>query len=181
MNLEKLSSQLSSQLTGEAGQIPPVQDWNPPYCGEMDLTIKKDGNWFYNGTIFKRDRLVKLLASVLKKEGEEHFLVTPVEKIKIVVEDAPFIITQWRWSESKNSTMVLTTNVNDEFELNAEHPMLLGADDSLYIEVRYGLLAKVHRNVYYQWVGMATEQKKGAQTEIYILSAGQPFVLGSYE
>ena len=102
------------------------------------------------------------------------------KKIKIVVEDAPFLITQWRWSDSKLDTMILTTNVNDEFELNTEHPMLLGGDDSLYVEVRHGLLAKVHRNVYYQWVDMATEQKKGGHTEITILSAGQPFVLGSY-
>lgn len=174
MNLERISS----QLTGEAGKIPPVQEWDPPYCGEIDLIIKRDGNWFFNGTIFKRDRLVKLLASVLKKEENEHFLVTPVEKIKITVEDAPFIITQWQWSDSTQETMILTTNVNDEFELTANHPMILGEDDSLYIEVRYGLMAKVHRNVYYQWVGIAMEEKKGTHTEIYILSSGQPFVLG---
>lgn len=174
MNLERISS----QLTGEAGKIPPVQEWDPPYCGEIDLTIKGDGNWFFNGTIFKRDRLVKLLASVLKKEENEHFLVTPVEKIKITVEDAPFIITQWRWRDSTNDAMILTTNVNDEFELDAVHPILMGANDTLYVEVRHGLLAKVHRNVYYQWIDLAQERVVDASTEIYIRSAGVDFILG---
>ena len=67
--------------------MPPVHLWDPPYCGEIDITIKRDGTWIHEGTPIGRPGLVRLFASILKKEGEQHFLVTPVEKVGIVVED----------------------------------------------------------------------------------------------
>ena len=97
MSLESITHQLSSKGITSTPKIPPVEEWNPDYCGEMDLQIKANGDWFYTGTIFKRANLVKLLASVLKMEGDEYYLVTPVEKIKITVDDAPFVLTEWHW------------------------------------------------------------------------------------
>lgn len=174
MSLEKITG----QLTGHENKVPPVELWDPPYCGEIDIVIKADGSWFYNGTIFKRIRLVKLLASVLKKEGEEYFLVTPVEKIKITVEDAPFVLTKWDWLNENKTDMAVSTHLDDEFILSAEHPLTLDERGNMYVTVRRNLFAKVHRNVYYQWVELAKEVETEKGTEMMFSSAGADFSLG---
>lgn len=181
MSLEKITEQISNSKQGAAGKIPPVELWDPPFCGDIDLVIKSDGSWFYNGTVFKRLSLVKLFASVLKKEQENYYLVTPVEKIGIVVEDAPFLITQWQWLDSEQSKLQVTTNLDDTFELSNEHPISLDKSGNLYVRVRRNLLAKVHRNVYYQWVDMASEESNKNGTELCLYSAETRFVLGVLE
>jgi hypothetical protein len=174
MSLDKITAQIKAQ----GDKIPPVELWNPDYCGEIDLQIKANGDWFYAGTIFKRPALVKLLASVLKKEQDEYYLVTPVEKIKITVEDAPFVLTQWRWQDESQSTMVVTNNVGNEFTLDNNHPITINDNGELYVTVRRELLAKVHRNVYYQWVDLAKEVNTDKDTELIFNSAGYQFSLG---
>ena len=174
MSLESLTAQIKAQ--GE--KLPPVELWNPDYCGEMDLSIKANGDWFYAGTIFKRLALVKLLSSVLKKEGDEFFLVTPVEKIKITVDDAPFVLTQWHWQDDSQTIMVVSNNVGDEFILDANHPMIINENGELYVNVRRNLLAKVHRNIYYQWIDLAREIKSDKGTELVFTSADYDFILG---
>ena len=178
MSLEAITNQLSKQDASSQNKIPPVEDWNPEYCGEIDLQIKANGDWFYAGTIFKRANLVKLLASVLKKEADDYFLVTPVEKIKISVEDAPFVLTQWYWQDESQTTMCVKNNVGDEFVLNAEHPLSANKAGELYITVRRNLLAKVHRNVYYQWIDLAKEVQTKKGTELIFKSANCQFSLG---
>jgi len=180
MSLDNLFAQLDGQLTGESSKLPPVELWNPAYCGEMDLVIKANGEWFYNGTPFKRLRLVKLLASVLKKENGEYYLVTPVEKIKIQVEDMPFVLTQWQWQDQAHGKMLVATHLGDEFVLNEEHPLLLNENDEPYVMVRRNLQAKVHRNVYYQWLEQATERQAENCVELVLESDGQQFVIGRY-
>ncbi|MEW6990563.1 DUF1285 domain-containing protein [Colwelliaceae bacterium 6441] len=183
MSLEKLSSQINASSDGKKQTLPPVELWNPPYCGEIDLIIKANGDWFYNGTIFKRQSLVKLLASVLiceknDNQGDEYFLVTPVEKIKITVEDAPFVLTQWHWLDEKKQTMQVATNLGDEFILDAEHGLSIDETGALYVTVRRNLTARVHRNVYYQWVDLASQVKTKQGTELVFLSEGCQFSLG---
>ncbi|HAD48948.1 MAG TPA: DUF1285 domain-containing protein, partial [Idiomarina sp.] len=90
MSLEKLFEQL------ESTQHAPTEKWDPPYCGEIPLRIKANGDWEYQGSKINRQRLVNLFASVLTRENEDYFLVTPVEKVKIQVDDAPFIVTEWQ-------------------------------------------------------------------------------------
>lgn len=153
MSLEKIAEAIKASES----KIPPVEKWNPDYCGEIDLEIKQDGSWFYNGSIFKRMSLVKLFASVLKKEADEYYLVTPVEKIKIRVEDYPFLITQWQWLDSEQTVMQVTTNLDDRFILDKHHPVTVNSDGLLSVIVRRNLSAKVHRNVYYQWIEIAKE------------------------
>ena len=121
MSLEKITAQIKAQ----GNKIPPVELWDPDYCGEMDLQIKSNGDWYYAGTIFKRATLVKLLASVLKKEADDYFLVTPVEKIKITVEDVPFVLTEWHWQDENNTTMVVSNNIGDTFTLDNQHTITL--------------------------------------------------------
>lgn len=186
MSLDKLSSQLANQKrSGEKIKLPPVEQWNPPYCGEIDLQIKANGDWYYGGTIFKRLSLVKLFASVLIREvsenSDDYFLVTPVEKVKISVEDAPFLLTQWQWLDDAKTMMQGTTNLGDELVLDSEHPLTLAGDGSLYIAVRRNLLAKVHRNVYYQWVDLAKETMTEKGTELVFNSADCQFSLGVIE
>ncbi|TMM47888.1 DUF1285 domain-containing protein [Colwellia ponticola] len=178
MSLEKISAQLSRNKKS----LPPVESWNPPYCGEIDIQIKANGDWFYDGSIFKRLPLVKLFASVLIKEinseVSEYFLVTPVEKVKIKVDDAPFVLTQWRWLDEGQTIMQVTTNLDDEFILNADHPLLVTEQGDLYVTVRRNLTAKVHRNVYYQWADIAKETKTEQGTEMIFSSADCQFSLG---
>lgn len=174
MSLEKISAQIKQS----EGKLPPVHLWDPDYCGEIDLEVKADGSWFYNGTIFKRMSLVKLLASVLKKEADDYFLVTPVEKIKISVEQAPFVLTQWRWADAEQTVMAATTNLDDELLLDANHPLTIDDEGNLLVEVRAGLKAKVHRNVYYQWIDLAKEITIDGRDAMAFESAGEHFVIG---
>lgn len=179
MSLEAITSQLSAKGISTSNKIPPVEDWDPEYCGEMDLQIKSNGDWFYTGTIFKRLNLVKLLASVLKFEDDEYYLVTPVEKIKINVDDAPFVLTEWHWQDESHTNMCVKNNVGDEFVLDAEHPLSTNEAGELYVIVRRNLLAKIHRNVYYQWIDLAKEVQKKNGTELVFHSAGCEFSLGT--
>jgi hypothetical protein len=182
MSLDKLSA----QLTSSNKSLPPVESWNPPYCGEIDIHIKANGDWFYAGTIFKRLPLVKMFASVLIKEVtkigseyiEAYFLVTPVEKVKIKVDDAPFMLTQWCWLDENKTNMQVSTNLGDEFILNAEHPLMVNENGDLYVTVRRNLLAKVHRNVYYQWAEIAKEKQTKNGTELVFESGEHQFSLG---
>lgn len=178
MSLEKLSSQLSGHLSGSKKKLPPVDEWHPDFCGDINLQIKANGNWFYNGTLFKRLSLVKLFASVLKKEDDKYFLVTPVEKIGIQVDDVPFVLTNWHWQDNNQQIMIVSTNLDDEFILDAKHPLTLTENGDLYVTVRRNLLAKVHRNVYYQWVDIAKEVQTNNGTELMVYSANEKFSLG---
>jgi len=179
MSLALITSQLKKQGKG----LPPVESWNPPYCGKIDIHIKANGDWFHEGSAFKRLPLVKMFASVLIKEvnnnAEEYFLVTPVEKVKIQVDDAPFVLTQWHWLDEKESIMQVSTNLDDEFILNEAHPLTVSDNGDLYVTVRRNLMAKVHRNVYYQWAGIAREQQTNNGTDLVFSSAECQFVLGS--
>ena len=184
MSLENISAQLNMAHNTKPGSkrtLPPVDQWNPPYCGEINLQIKANGDWFYEGTVFKRLALVKLLASVLKLEDDDYFLVTPVEKIKISVDDAPFVLTQWHWQDKMQTTMVVANNVGDEFILDANHPLIINEFGELYVTVRRNLLAKVHRNIYYQWVDLAKEIQTTKGTELIFTSADCQFSLGVLE
>ncbi len=186
MSKEKSIATLSDQLGdfngGKKKALPPVESWNPAYCGEIDIQIKADGSWFHNGTVFTRHALVKLFASVLICENKEnkageYFLVTPVEKVKIVVDDAPFVLIQWQWLDETQQIMEVMTNIGDRFILDDKHKFQL-VNGSLYVNVRRNLLAKVHRNVFYQWADFAKECVTEQGTELVFFSDGCRFSLG---
>src|SRR5918911_2132864 len=109
--LERLTAALG---TGAAKGPPPVERWNPPYCGEIDMRIAADGTWFYNGTPIGRPALVRLFASILRKDPERHVLVTPVERVGIAVEDAPFQAVEMAIEgEGAGRQVAFRTNVDD--------------------------------------------------------------------
>lgn len=181
MSLDNIFAQLDQHLTGEEQKVPPVELWDPEFCGEIDLKINANGEWFYMGTPFKRISLVKLFASVLKKEADEYFLVTPVEKIKITVEDAPFLITRWEWQDDiAHSTLLIATNLGDEFLLNDQHKLRLDDTGNIYITVRRNLEAKVHRNVYYQLIEEAKQLEHQGTTRLVLESAHKTYTIGEF-
>lgn len=175
MSLESISKQLKDQ----ADSLPPVESWDPPYCGEMDLTIKADGQWFYHGSTISRERLVRLFSTVIKKQDNDYFLVTPVEKLKINVEDKPFVITHWQWLKDLSpKTIELTTNVGDKVLLDHEHALQLDKNQNLQVKIRRNLFASIHRNVFYQWAEIADSIDNEQGQQLVINSAGVAHSLG---
>jgi hypothetical protein len=135
----------------------PVHLWNPPYCGEIDMRIARDGTWFYNGTPIGRPALVQLFASVLRKDPERFVLVTPVERVGIKVEDAPFLgVELQRQGEGQSQSLRLRTNVEDWVEISPENPLKFLPGDSgglkPYALVRGDLWALVKRALFYDLV-----------------------------
>ena len=106
-------------VAARAKGLPPVHLWNPPFCGDIDLRIARDGTWFYGGTPIGRLPLVKLFASILRKDPEGFRLVTPVEKVGITVEDAPFLAVEMK--VERGSMLSFRTNVDDWVEAGADH------------------------------------------------------------
>ncbi|MCK0168211.1 DUF1285 domain-containing protein [Jannaschia sp. S6380] len=141
---------------------PPVHLWDPPYCGEIDITIKRDGTWIHEGTPIGRPALVRLFASILKKEGDRHFLVTPVEKVGLTVEDTPFVAIDF---EVADGVVTFETNVGDRVAAGPEHPIRVDlAEDgepAPYVEVRRGLEALIDRKSFYRLVELG--ERSGGQ------------------
>lgn len=156
-------------------KFPPVHLWNPEHVGRIDMRIDRVGDWYHEGSRIERQPLVDLFATILRKEDDEYFLVTPVEKMAIEVDDAPFIATDFEVvGELEATDLVFTTNVGDHVVADCDHALRM-ADGRPYLHVRDGLEALVHRNVYYRLVDVAIEQE-GA---LYVYSRGARFSLGS--
>ena len=177
MDLASLQSQLASTESG----LPPVDKWDPPFCGDLDIVIKRDGTWFYQGTPIGRKALVKLFAGVLKKENDDYFLVTPVEKVGIRVEDAPFLVTEW---DTQDGVIVVTTNVGDSCILGEDHPVELRIDSASntevpYINIRRNLWARCHQNVFYQWAEIGQEKQDTDTHYLSLQSGDYEFSLGT--
>ncbi len=150
--------------------LPPVHLWNPPFCGDIDIEIRRDGTWFYLGTPIGRAGLVKLFSSILKREGDAYFLVTPVEKVGIRVEDAPFVAVDVE-AEGTGRARRLTfrTHVDDVVTAGPDHPIRVTRDPATgepapYVLVRAGLEALIDRKTFYRLVELgAHEPHQGAR------------------
>jgi len=160
--------------------LPPVHLWNPPFCGDLDIVVKADGRWIHEGGEIKRPKMVKLFSSILRKEGDSYFLVTPVEKVGITVEDAPFVATEVS-CEGSGETQVLTftTHVDDVVTADADHPIRVEIDPetdepSPYVMVRAGLEARIDRKSFYRMVEMGIE--KGSWFGVYSGGAFFPLI-----
>jgi uncharacterized protein len=152
-------SQLSAFLASEQTALRPLEMWNPPYCGMMDLTIQANGIWMHEGTPINRPELVKLFASVLWREKDRYFLKSPVEKIGITVEDLPFQAVDLQMTqENGHKDLLFRTNVDDVVRAGADHPLSFktGKDGQMRpaLLVRRNLFARVTRTLYYELVEM---------------------------
>ncbi len=149
-------------VTGGAKGLPPVHLWNPPYCGDIDMRIAADGTWFYMNSPIGRKPLMKLFASVLRKDDHAYFLVTPVEKCGIRVDDAPFTAIRMQVEgQGQAQTVSFETNCDDAVTVGAEHPLRFAEEQGTgglkpYVMVRAGLEALVVRALFYDLVAAGT-------------------------
>jgi len=167
-----------ANTTGKA--LPPVHLWNPPFCGDLDMRIGRDGTWFYMGTPIGRPALVRLFSTILKREGGKHFLVTPVEKVGIRVDDAPFLAVEMQKDNDKGGNLLrFRTNVDDWVTCDRDHRLRFepAADGGLapYVHVRGDLWAKVTRALYYDLVDMGEERVVDGREMFGVTSAGEFF------
>jgi uncharacterized protein len=170
----------ASARTGELAKPRPVERWDPPYCGEIDMLIRADGTWFYNGSPIGRAALVRLFASILRKDRDGYVLVTPVEKVGIKVEDAPFLATAMRVEDaSEAETFVFETNVGDVTRAGPSHPLRFerGAHEGVkpYVHVRGGLWARLTRSLAHDLIGVAVEREHEREAWLGIASGGTFF------
>jgi hypothetical protein len=163
--------------------LPPVHLWNPPFCGDLDMRIAGDGTWFYMGTPIGRPALVRLFSTILKREDGKHFLVTPVEKVGIRVDDAPFLAVEMQNEQRERGSRLLRfrTNVDDWVACDGGHRLRfeMAADGGLtpYLHVRSDLWAKVTRALYYDLVDMGEERVVDGQPMFGIESGGEFFAM----
>jgi hypothetical protein len=162
---------------------PPVHLWNPVFCGDIDMRIAGDGTWYYQGTPIGRPALVKLFASILKREGEGYFLVTPVEKCGIVVEDAPFMAVELHIDEgAAGRQLCFRTNVDDWVTCGPEHPLRFEPEAGTgglkpYLHVRRGLWARVTRAVFYDLVDLGEAREIAGTLMFGVASAGRFYAM----
>jgi hypothetical protein len=174
---------LTAGLPRENKGPPPVERWNPPFCGDIDMRIAGDGTWFYQKTPIGRPALVKLFASVLKREGDKHFLVTPVEKVGIVVDDAPFLAVEMKTSSGGNGRILeFRTNVDDWVAAGPAHalrfePQAANGGLKPYLHVRRDLWAKVTRALFYDLVALGEERDVDGTAMFGVESGGAFFVM----
>ncbi|MCY0965427.1 DUF1285 domain-containing protein [Parathalassolituus penaei] len=166
-NLDELAVALRSHA------LPPVAQWHPELCGEIDIVIRADGRWEHEGGEFRRSELQMLFAGLLRREGGEYYLVTPAEKLRIRVEDQAFLITL---IDVQDGCIELLTNCGERLSLGREHPLQFSWWQEVLlpmVEVRDGLFARFGRSAWYELVGMAEERDGGW----WIVSDGEEYHL----
>jgi hypothetical protein len=173
---------IAAMLPREGGKgPPPVHLWNPPFCGDIDMRVATDGTWFYQKTPIVRLPLVKLFASVIKREGDKYFLVTPVEKVGIVVDDAPFLAVELKAEDGEaGRALKFRTNVDDWVAAGPGHALRFEQDaenEGLkpFLHVRRDLWAKVTRALFYDLVELGEERDVGGTAMFGIVSGGEFF------
>jgi hypothetical protein len=186
--LERLTAAATDASTADASgkALPPVHLWNPPFCGDIDMRIGRDGSWYYMGTPIGRPALVRLFSTILKREGDRYFLVTPVEKVGIRVDDAPFMAVEMRKEADISAPLLqFRTNVDDWVTCNADHRLRFEPSDSggltPYLHVRADLWAKVTRALYYELVDIGEERMIDGTAMFGVESGGEFFPMADAE
>jgi hypothetical protein len=174
-SLEGLTASLPR--AGSKG-LPPVHLWDPPFCGDIDMRIGSDGTWFYMKTPIGRPALVKLFAGVLKREGDKHFLVTPVEKVGIVVDDAPFVAVEMK---AEGDVLNFRTNVDDWVACGAGHALRFEPEKTgglrPYLHVRRDLWARLTRPLFYDLVERGEERTVEGRDVFGVASGAEFYVM----
>ena len=173
----------AAKTAQKAGKLPPVHLWDPPFCGELDMEIRRDGTWYYNGTLIGRAPLVRLFSSILKLEDGKYFLVTPVEKVGIRVEDAPFVAVDFSVTGDGDAQQItFTTHVDDEASAGPDHPIRVTraptGEPSPYVMIRDGLEALIDRKSFYRLVDIGETRPHEGRDWFGVRSGGAffPFV-----
>jgi hypothetical protein len=166
-----------AEAAGKARGLPPVHLWNPAHCGDIDIVIRRDGAWMHEGTPIGREALVRLFSTVLRKDPDGFHLVTPVEKLKITVEDAPFVAVR---VDRVGEALRFLTNVGDVVEAGPENPIRVDThaatgEPAPYVHVRRGLEARIARPVFYELAEMAETRETEAGPQAGVASNGAWF------
>ena len=152
----------ASARAAQTRGLPPVHLWNPPDCGDLDIRIARDGTWFYLGTPIGRPELVRLFSTILRKDGDRYVLVTPVEKVGITVDDAPFVAVDFSTTGSgTDQSLTFETNVGDTSVAGPDHPIRVVRDPetgepSPYVHIRADLEALIDRKSFYRLVDIGS-------------------------
>jgi uncharacterized protein len=168
---------LGEAATGRLRGLGPAPSWNPPDCGDIDMRIAADGTWFYCGSPIGRAPLVQLFASIMRKEGDRYVLVTPVEKVGVKVDDAPFLAVEMRVEdETREPRLTFRTNIEDTVTVDSEHPLRFerGASEGLkpYVKVRDNLWALVKRALFYDLVALGRTERVANEDWFGVRSSG---------
>ncbi|MEL6643121.1 MAG: DUF1285 domain-containing protein [Pseudomonadota bacterium] len=181
MTKPSAESLANSARAASKGGLPPVHLWNPPFCGDLDMRIARDGTWFYQGTPIGRPGLVKLFSSILRKDGDDYFLVTPVEKVGIIVEDAPFVAIDFEVAgEGSAQALTFETHVGDSVTAGPDAPIRVVRDDqtgepSPYVLVRANLEALIDRKSFYRLVEIGAHHEVDGERWFGLWSGGAFF------
>ena len=171
------------ERAGKPYRRPPVERWNPEYCGDLDIRIAADGTWYYLGSPIGRARLVRLFASVLRHEHGRYYLVTPVEKIGIRVDDAPFVAVELHHSgRGRDGVLTLRTNIGDVVEVDEEHRLRFAVEEETgglkpYVMVRDGLEALLARPLLYELADLGLVEKGEDGDRFGVWSRGTFFAM----
>jgi uncharacterized protein len=175
--LDAITGSLAS-ASGHAQGLPPVERWNPPFCGDLDMRIAADGTWYYLKTPIGRPALVRLFASVLKREGDKYFLVTPVEKCGIRVDDVPFLAVELNVEQSPSGQALnFRTNVDDWVACGPDHALRFEPETGTgglkpYLHVRRDRWARVTRPLFFDLVELGEEREIDGRAMFGVTSLG---------
>lgn len=187
---DRLAASLGAAMKAAPDEIrprglPPVHLWNPPFCGDIDMRVARDGTWYYMGSPIGRKPMVRLFSSILRHDPDgRYYLVTPVEKVGIRIDDAPFVaVAMTVEGEGRDRRLTFRTNVEDEVAADAEHPIRVAIDPATgepapYVLVRDRLEALIARAVFYDLVELAEEREVDGVVLLGVWSGGTFFPLG---
>ena len=171
----------ASARAAQKGGLPPVHLWNPPDCGDLNMRIARDGTWFYEGTPIGRPELVRLFSTILRKDGDRYVLVTPVEKVGIMVDDAPFVAVDFEVVGSgEDQVLTFETNVGDYTTAGPEHSIRVTRDTetgepSPYVHIRADLEALIDRKSFYRLVEIGAHAEHDGASWFGLWSGGAFF------
>jgi len=181
LELERILADIKSNETSIAAR----RDWNPGYQGEIDIRIAADGSWYHQGRRFQRESLVRLFAGILRREQDEYFLVTPAEKLRIEVEDAPFVANLVEQiEEHSQQAIVFTTNIGERIVVDEAHPIRVEIDAATgeprpYVMLHAGLEALIGRSAFFDLANLAEERVTDGKRHLCITSLGITYQLGT--
>lgn len=171
----------AAKTASENGKMPPVHLWNPEFCGDLDMRIARDGTWFYLGSPIGREPLVRLFSSILKREGDKYYLVTPVEKVGIIVDDTPLHAVDFDVSGlGEDQELTFTMKTGETVIAGGEHPLKIefdpiSAEPSPSILVRAGLWARIDRKSFFRLAELGCHSNQDGASWFGLWSGGQFF------
>lgn len=187
--MNKDTQRLEDQVraAAEAGRsLPPIEKWHPDLSGDIDIRIARDGTWHHEGEPIQRHAIVKLFSTILRREEDGHYyLVTPVEKWRIQVEDSPFLAhTLECQGEGRDQVLAVTTNVDEKLILGPDHNLEVGTYDAdgsprPIVHIRRGLEARLVTAAYYELADLLVEKSEGDGTTLGVWSNGTFFAVGN--